>query len=187
QISAADLNETRAQNVVQQLEGKVSGVQISSPGTQGGSTNIIIRGQNSITGNNQPLFIVDGVAVSNADRGGAPFVGSNTNFDYGQGSGGEFEWVDGNYGGVNDGTDESWGPKLDGRLICQFDSPGAGTANCQPTPWVAHPDNVKNFFRTGVTGTTTVGVSGGTDRVAGRLSFGGDNVTGIFPNNNFQR
>src|SRR5207237_4966013 len=49
QISAADLNETRAQNVVQQLEGKVSGVQISSPGTQGGSTNIIIRGQNSIT------------------------------------------------------------------------------------------------------------------------------------------
>ena len=260
QISAADLNETRAQNVVQQLEGKVSGVQISSPGTQGGSTNIIIRGQNSITGNNQPLFIVDGVAVSNADRGGAPFVGSNTNFDYGnamndinpddietvsvlkgpnaaaiygsraangvilittrkgsntngrmrseintnftfeglpilpdfqnkygQGSGGEFEWVDGNYGGVNDGTDESWGPKLDGRLICQFDSPGAGTANCQPTPWIAHPDNVKNFFRTGVTGTTTVGVSGGTDRMSGRLSLGGDNVSGIFPNNNFQR
>src|SRR6185295_18339633 len=83
QISAAELNETRAQSIVQQLEGKVSGVQISSPGTQGGSTNIIIRGQNSISGNNQPLFIVDGVAVSNADRGGAPFVGSNTNFDYG--------------------------------------------------------------------------------------------------------
>ena len=51
---------------------------------------------------------------------------------YGQGSGGAFAWVDGNYGGTNDGTDESWGPKLDGRLICQFDSPGAGTANCTP-------------------------------------------------------
>jgi hypothetical protein len=83
QISAAELNETRAQNVVQQLQGKVSGVQITAPGTQGGSTNIIIRGQNSITGNNQPLFIVDGVAVSNANRGGAPFVSENTNFDYG--------------------------------------------------------------------------------------------------------
>jgi len=260
QISANELNETRAQSIVQQLEGKVSGVQISSPGTQGGSTNIIIRGQNSITGNNQPLFIVDGVAVSNADRGGAPFVGSNTNFDYGnalndinpddiasvsilkgpnaaalygsraangvilittkrgggnngrmatevntnltfespailpsfqnlygQGSGGEFEWFDGNYGGVNDGVDESWGPRLDGRLICQFTSPGAGTANCTPTPWIAHPDNVKDFFRTGVTGATTVGISGGTERAFGRLSLGGDNVNGIFPNNNFQR
>ncbi len=260
QISAQELNQTRAQNVVQQLEGKISGVAITSPGTQGGSTNIIIRGQNSITGNNQPLFIVDGVAVSNANRGGAPFVGTTTNFDYGnalndinpddietlsvlkgpnaaalygsraangvilittrkggnsggrmrteintnltfenpailpefqnlygQGSGGDFEWVDGNYGGVNDGVDESWGPRLDGRLICQFTSPGAGTANCQPTPWIAHPDNVKDFFSTGVTGSTTAGVSGGTERSYGRLSLGADNVNGIFPDNLFQR
>ena len=260
QVTATELNATRAQNVVQQIQGKVSGVQITAPGTQGGSTNIIIRGQNSITGNNQPLFIVDGVAVSNASRGGAPFVGSNTNFDYGnalsdlnpddieslsvlkgpnaaaiygsraangvvlittrkggntggrmrtdintnltfespailpdfqdlygQGSGGAFSWVDGNYGGINDGVDESWGPRLDGRLICQFDSPGAGTDNCTPTPWVAHPDNVKDFFRTGVTASTTVGVSGGTERLSGRLSMGADNVTGIFPNNLFQR
>jgi TonB-linked SusC/RagA family outer membrane protein len=260
QISAQDLNQTRAQNIVQQIEGKVSGVTITSPGTQGGSTNIIIRGQNSITGNNQPLFVVDGVAVSNANRGGAPFVGTSTTFDfgnalndinpddietlsvlkgpnaaalygsraangvilittrkggnsagrmrteintnltfekpailpdfqnlYGQGSGGAFEWVDGNYGGVNDGVDESWGPRLDGRLICQFDSPGAGTANCTATPWIAHPDNVKDFFRTGVTGSTTVGVSGGTERSFGRLSLGADNINGIFPDNLFQR
>jgi TonB-linked SusC/RagA family outer membrane protein len=260
QIGAQELNQTRAQNVVQQLEGKVSGVAITSPGTQGGSTNIIIRGQNSITGNNQPLFVVDGVAVSNANRGGAPFVGTSTTFDfgnalndinpddietlsvlkgpnaaaiygsraangvilittkkggnsggrmrteintnltfeklailpefqnlYGQGSGGEFEWVDGNYGGINDGVDESWGPRLDGRLICQFTSPGAGTANCTPTPWIAHPDNVKDFFRTGVTGSTTVGVSGGTERSFGRLSLGADNINGVFPDNLFQR
>ncbi|MEO7822739.1 MAG: SusC/RagA family TonB-linked outer membrane protein [Gemmatimonadaceae bacterium] len=260
QLSSTELNTTRAQNVVQQIQGKVSGVQITAPGTQGGSTNIIIRGQNSITGNNQPLFIVDGVAVSNANRGGAPFGGSNTNFDYGnalsdvnpddieslsvlkgpnaaaiygsraangvilittrkggntngrmrtdintnltfespailpdfqdlygQGSGGAFEWVDGNYGGTNDGVDESWGPRMDGRLICQFDSPGAGTANCTPTPWIAQPDNVKDFFQTGVTASTTVGVSGGTERVSGRLSLGADNVRGIFPNNLFQR
>ncbi|MEX1185871.1 MAG: SusC/RagA family TonB-linked outer membrane protein [Gemmatimonadaceae bacterium] len=260
QVTATQLNETRAQNVMQQIQGKVSGIQITSPGTQGGSTNVIIRGQNSITGNNQPLFIVDGVAVSNANLGGAPFVGSNTMFDYGnalndlnpddiaslsvlkgpnaaaiygsraangviiittrkggdtggrmrteintnltferpailpsfqnlygQGLEGEFEWADGNYGGINDGVDESWGPKLDGRLICQFDSPGAGTANCQPTPWIAHPDNVKDFFRTGTTMSTTVAVSGGTDRASGRLSMGADNVNGIFPNNMFQR
>jgi TonB-linked SusC/RagA family outer membrane protein len=260
QLSAGELNTTRAQNVVQQMEGKVAGVQITSPGTQGGSANIIIRGQNSITQNNQPLFIVDGVAVSNANRGGAPFVGTNTSFDYGnaisdlnpddietisvlkgpnaaaiygsraangvvlistrkgrntggrirtelntnltfddfsvfpkfqnqygQGSGGEFEWRDGNYGGNNDGTDESWGPKLDGRLICQFTSPGAGTDNCQATPWIAHPDNVRSFFRTGITASTSVGVSGGGDRAFGRLSMGADNVQGIFPDNLFAR
>jgi TonB-linked SusC/RagA family outer membrane protein len=261
QLTAGEVNDTRAQNVIQQIQGKVSGVQITSPGTQGGSTNIVIRGQNSITGNNQPLFIVDGVVVSNErQRGGAPFVGTNTSFDfgnalndinpddveslsvlkgpnaaaiygsraangvilittrkgrnsggrmrmdfnanvnfespallpdfqnlYGQGSGGAFEWADGNYGGVNDGVDESWGPRLDGRLICQFDSPGAGTSNCTPTPWIAHPDNVKDFFRTGVTQTVTVGVSGGTDRISGRLSMGGDDINGVFPNNLFQR
>lgn len=260
QLNAGEINNTRAQNVVQQIQGKVAGVQITSPGTQGGSTNVIIRGQNSITGNNQPLFIVDGVAVSNANRGGAPFVGSNTHFDYGnalsdlnpddietlsvlkgpnaaalygsraangvilistrkgrntsgrmrtelntnvtfenpailpdfqngygQGAEGEFEWLDGNYGGVNDGVDESWGPKLDGRLICQFDSPGAGSDHCTPTPWIAHPDNVKDFFRTGVTASTTLAVSGGTERTFGRLSLGADNVTGVFPNNFFQR
>lgn len=260
QVTTGEANETRAQNVMQQIQGKVSGVQITSPGTQGGSVNVVIRGQNSITGNNQPLFIVDGVAVSNANRGGAPFVGANTSFDYGnalsdinpddiesisvlkgpnaaalygsraangvvlintrkgrntggrmrtefnanltfespallpdfqnlygQGSGGAFEWVDGNYGGVNDGVDESWGPKMDGRLICQFDSPGAGTSNCTPTPWIAHPDNVKDFFRTGITQSATVGVSGGTDRTSGRLSLGSDEVNGVFPNNIFQR
>jgi outer membrane receptor protein involved in Fe transport len=106
---------------------------------------------------------------------------------YGQGSGGAFEWVDGNYGGVNDGVDESWGPKMDGRLICQFDSPGAGTAACQPTPWIAHPNNVKDFFSTGVTMSATTAVSGGTDRTSGRLSLGGDDVNGVFPNNLFQR
>ncbi|HEX6313279.1 MAG TPA: TonB-dependent receptor plug domain-containing protein, partial [Gemmatimonadaceae bacterium] len=260
QVSAAQLNETRSQNVMQQIQGKVSGVQITAGGTQGGSTNIIIRGQNSITGNNQPLFIVDGVAVSNANRGGAPFVGASTSYDYGnaisdlnsddiesmtvlkgpnaaaiygsraangvvliqtrkgrntggrilteintnltfedfsvfpkfqnlygQGSGGQFEWYDGNYGGNNDGVDESWGPRLDGRLICQFTSPGAGTDQCQPTPWVAHPNNVRSFFQTGVSASTTVGVSGGTERAYGRLSLGADNVRGIFPGNLFQR
>lgn len=260
QLTAGEVNDTRAQNVMQQIQGKVSGVQITSPGTQGGSTNIIIRGQNSITGNNQPLFIVDGVAISNANRGGAPFVGTSTAYDYGnamsdinpddiesltvlkgpnaaaiygsraangvilittrrgrdtggrirteinmnltvedfsvfpdfqdlygQGSSGAFEWYDGNYGGTNDGADESWGPRLDGRPICQFTSPGAGTDNCQPTPWVAHPDNVRDFFRTGVTASTTIGVSGGGERAFGRLSMGADNVSGMFPNNLFQR
>src|SRR3982751_5187981 len=52
QLSNTELTQTRAQNVMQQVQGKVSGVQITASGTQGGSTNVIIRGQNSILGNN---------------------------------------------------------------------------------------------------------------------------------------
>jgi len=256
QLNAEVLNTTRAQNLVQQIQGKVPGVQITGSGTQGGSVNIIIRGQNSITQNNQPLFILDGVPVSNADRGGdrgsgfdygsvlsdlnpddiqsltvlkgpnaAALYGSraangvvvittkkgansggrmrtelNTNVtferpsilpewqnQYGQGAGGAFSWVDGSGGGVNDGADQSWGPKLDGRVICQFTSPGAGTPGCTATPWVPHPDNMDVFFRTGLTVTSTVAVSGGSDRAYGRVSLGGDNVNGVFPNNDFRR
>lgn len=69
QISTEELNTTFAPNIESQLEGKVSGVNIVGNGTQGGSTTISIRGYTSITGNNQPLFIVDGVPISNADRG----------------------------------------------------------------------------------------------------------------------
>ena len=66
-VSAAALNNTHDANVINELAGKVAGVTITGSGTQGGSSNIMIRGANSITGNNAPLFIVDGVPVSNAE------------------------------------------------------------------------------------------------------------------------
>lgn len=62
-------------NVLNALQGKVSGVNITgASGLAGTSTNINIRGITSLTGNNQPLFVVDGIPVSNdTDRtnGGA--------------------------------------------------------------------------------------------------------------------
>ncbi|MGY0427127.1 MAG: SusC/RagA family TonB-linked outer membrane protein, partial [Polaribacter sp.] len=59
-------------NVVNSLAGKVAGVVItqSSSGPAGG-TRVIIRGNNSITGNNQPLYVVDGVPVDNSGVGSA--------------------------------------------------------------------------------------------------------------------
>ena len=48
------------------MSGKVSGLQISQSGNMGGSQRIVIRGAGSILGENQPLFIVDGIPVSNA-------------------------------------------------------------------------------------------------------------------------
>jgi TonB-linked SusC/RagA family outer membrane protein len=78
EISTADLNATRSQNFVDQLSGKVAGMTVTGSGTPGGSTKITIRGSNSINGDNTPLFIIDGVPVSNDNRGGSYNQGSLT-------------------------------------------------------------------------------------------------------------
>jgi len=74
------VNAVKNNNVINALSGRVSGVQVKTSGNLGGSTNIIIRGYTSLTGNNQPLFVVDGVPITNTttnsryqSRGGAGF------------------------------------------------------------------------------------------------------------------
>ncbi|MEO9225668.1 MAG: TonB-dependent receptor plug domain-containing protein, partial [Gemmatimonadaceae bacterium] len=76
EISSKDLNVTRAQNFVDQLSGKISGMAITGSGTPGGSTKITIRGSNSVNGDNTPLFVIDGVPVSNDNRGSSFNQGS---------------------------------------------------------------------------------------------------------------
>jgi TonB-linked SusC/RagA family outer membrane protein len=66
-------------NIVNALAGRVSGVQITNAGPQGGSSRIVIRGASSITGNNQPLFIIDGVPIDNS----APALAGSGGFDFG--------------------------------------------------------------------------------------------------------
>jgi TonB-linked SusC/RagA family outer membrane protein len=258
QISSAELNETKSMNVLNAIQGKISGVNITGSGTPGGSTRIILRGANSISGNNNPLFIVDGVAVSNSNRsignsglagtgasqaGGWDFGSAITDINsediatvsvlkgpnaaalygsraangviilttkkggtsggrmrtetsttytwespsilpeyqnlYGQGSAGQFKWVNGTGSGVQDNNDQSFGPRLDGRLIDQFTGP--------QQPWIAHPNNVYDYFETGHTLSNTVAFSGGTERANARISFGSDQVKGYIPNNTFHR
>ena len=96
-----------------------------------------------------------------------------------------FSYVDGNYGGVNDGVDESWGPRLDGTPRYQYSYTTPGAAELRP--WVAHPDNVKSFFQTGRTQVSNLAASGANDRANFRLSATNYDVTGIVPNNTFQR
>ena len=61
EIGGDALNQVKSSNFVNQISGKIAGVQVKNSGNMGGSTNIIIRGTTSMTGNNQALFIVDGV------------------------------------------------------------------------------------------------------------------------------
>ncbi|MEO7213865.1 SusC/RagA family TonB-linked outer membrane protein [Mucilaginibacter sp.] len=242
-LKSKDISEAKESNLINALSGKIAGVQVT--GSQGdmGSSRIVIRGETSVSGNNQPLFVVDGVIVDNSQfqgtNGSRDFanaisdlnsediesisvlkgpnaaalygyraaggviliktktgkgakglgitINSNTSFatlkvfpdyqnDFGQGSNGKFSYVDGKGGGVNDGVDESWGPALDGRLIPQFFSNG------QPAPFVAHPNNVRDFFNTGVSLNNGVALAGSSDKFDYRLSYNNLHQTGVVPN-----
>jgi TonB-linked SusC/RagA family outer membrane protein len=247
-VQGEDLAVARETNMVNALSGKVSGVTVTNAGPQGGSARVVIRGANSIAGNNQPLFIVDGVPVSNA----SPNYGANRGFggvdygnaagdinpdliesvtvlkgpnaaalygsraangaivittkrgrqgrsqltisqnlsretplrlpsyqnEYGQGLGGKFAYVDGRGGGTWDGVDESWGPRLDGTIRPQFFGEG---------PWVAHPNNVRDFFETGLTSNTNVQFSAGNERSDALISASHLNQQGMYPGMELRR
>lgn len=131
---------------------------------------------------------------------------------YGQGLNGVFEFKDGNGGGLADGVDESWGPAYTGQLIKQFDGVTANgfragdvgnlfvaigpvDLNAQlaargditATPWVARPDNVKDFFETGVTQIHNVAVAGSNEKGDFRLAYTWLDQKGIVPNTDQQR
>lgn len=201
EVHSDKLIKARESNVVNSLAGKVAGVTISNGASGPGSTSrIVIRGENSLTGDNQPLFVVDGIPMKNStDARSDVGISNNMKIDYGngaaeinpddiesisvlkgpnatalygsraangvvlittksgkgkqgygvdfnsylsfqspltkvkfqdkygQGKDFQFEFLDGFDGGLYDGVDESWGPKLDGRLIKQFSSPASGT------------------------------------------------------------
>jgi hypothetical protein len=59
--------QAKSENVVKSMTGKIAGVQVTSGTAIGSSSKIILRGASSITGDNQPLFVVDGVPMDNAD------------------------------------------------------------------------------------------------------------------------
>ena len=67
EIDGEAVTQTKEQNVINSLSGRVAGVQVRSSNTLGGSANINIRGTSTIAGNNQPLFVVDGVPIDNSN------------------------------------------------------------------------------------------------------------------------
>lgn len=237
-------------NLLNSLSGKIAGVRITNTQGDVGSSRIVIRGETSIAGENQPLFIVDGIPVDNSQlnarssgrdfknaiadlnpediktltvlkgpnaaalygaraahgaivittKGGdkrqkgigitlhsstqVSFVATLPEFQnlFGQGAGGWFSYVDGKGAGVNDGVDESWGPRLDiGLLIPQFDSPLDADGNRVATPWVSHPNNVRDYFRMGISTNNGISVARGDDKYQFRVGYNYEKQVSIVP------
>ena len=83
QVSGDAVSTVKVDNIASSLSGKVSGVQIKTNNNFGGSANFLIRGVSSLTGNNQPLFVVDGIPVSNNINNSSQQQGGRKGYDYG--------------------------------------------------------------------------------------------------------
>ncbi len=84
QVSGDEVSTvTAGGNVANSLSGRISGLQIRRNNNLGGSTNVILRGTNSLTGNNQALFVVDGVVIDNSNTNSASQTQAGAGFDYG--------------------------------------------------------------------------------------------------------
>lgn len=83
QLDNSAVTTVKQQNFINSLSGKVSNVQIRRNNNFAGSTNIVIRGNKSVTGNNQPLFVVDGVPVDNSTGNKSTQRAGRYGYDYG--------------------------------------------------------------------------------------------------------
>ncbi|MFP4092364.1 MAG: carboxypeptidase-like regulatory domain-containing protein, partial [Cyclobacteriaceae bacterium] len=77
EIEGENISQRSEPDIARALNGKVAGVQVQGAGgATGGNTNITIRGNSSLTGNNQPLYVVDGVPFDNSTLGFSPASGN---------------------------------------------------------------------------------------------------------------
>ncbi len=92
ELKGRDIAQTQRDNFLNSLQGRVAGLSVTgTSGLPGSSASVIIRGINSISGSNQPLFVIDGVPVDNktsttgtlaADRPGSQNAFSNRTVDF---------------------------------------------------------------------------------------------------------
>ncbi|MGE9310399.1 SusC/RagA family TonB-linked outer membrane protein [Niabella sp. CJ426] len=285
EVDGSDIQTAKEVNFVNNLAGRVAGVQIlTNSGSMGGSTKVNIRGPKSIQGDNNALFIVDGIPFSNLNtnsygqqiggggfdygnpiqdinpddieqisvlkgaaatalygsRGqngvvlvttkksaGAKNFGVNYSLNiqsdkvyilpeyqnlYGGGSNGKFDtlWqsknpdyflsagaatyndpVKGGYDLMPEfSVDESWGPRLDGRLVRHYWSFDKNKGNPDfgvTAPWSPQPNNVRDFFQSGLTITNSISMGGSNDRGSIRIAFADTRQRFVLPNSKLAR
>lgn len=89
EVSGAQFTQARENNVANALTGKIAGVNATGLSTgPGGSSRIVIRGNGSLTGSSQPLYVINGMPIDNSVPGGASAVnglGTKAGTDRGDG------------------------------------------------------------------------------------------------------
>lgn len=247
QVGGEEIATVKTPNAINSLQGKIAGVNITQNSTgAAGSSRVIIRGNSTLTGNNQPLYVVDGIPIGNDNNGAASLWGGNDGGDgisslsadnienisvlkggaatalYGsrgangviiittksgaaqEGLGVEFstsvqfdnvitelrdfqtEYGQGtqarkpaNQAEAFDLGLSSWGPRLDGTSVVQWDG--------VERPYSYVGNNLDKFYRTGTTFINTVALTNGTENSNFRFSATDFSNDDVMPNSGFNR
>lgn len=83
EVQGQAVAKVKTQNFLNSLSGRVAGLDVKSSGTLGGSVNVVIRGNSSIQGNNQALFVIDGIPINNDTGNTGQQVNGFGGYDYG--------------------------------------------------------------------------------------------------------
>ena len=230
-------------NVINTLSGKVAGLQVTGQsGAVGGSSRITLRGVSSLSGDNQPLFVVDGIPISNDNissgtriSGGVDTANRANDINpndiasvsvlkggaaaalYGQRARNgvilittksgrnrtradvqvsssllgatplrlpdfQNEFAPGSLGDYNPNNQNGWGPVIAGQTVT-----GNLLNPTAPTTLTAQPDNVRDFYETGVTATNSLAFTAGNQGTDFRLGVTNINQGGIVPASDLSR
>ncbi len=217
-VDGEELTRVRDVNFMSNLAGRAAGVQVQkSTGGPGGSTRVQLRGNKNLTGDSDPLFVIDGIPMVN-NKGGQPGMWGGT--DSGDG-----------LSQLNQDDIESISILKGANAAALYGSQGANgvvlittkkgksgqarvTLNSGVTfesvllkpdlqyrygaiggikeSWDTQPgsydDNyVDDFFRTGVNFINSISISGGNERTTAYFSYANTEATGIMPNNDYGR
>ena len=247
-VATDGLTQFRDLNVANALSGKVAGIEVVKSNSGVGSpTRVVLRGNRSMIGNNQPLYVVDGAPIINStistpegEGGGIAWgdgigninpddietitvlKGASATAIYGSranngaiiittkkgsitnGIGVEYSFnysietpviltrMQNVYGQGSEGiyfknSEFEWGPKMEGQMVDHWtpdpNSPYFGTKY----PFVAHPDNLKDFFQTGTNMNNAIAFYTGKENFQGYFSYTNSQSKGIIPGNDLQR
>jgi TonB-linked SusC/RagA family outer membrane protein len=218
QIDSKDIRVAAQDNFMDALSGKTSGldIKISSSGA-GGSTKAVLRGNKSLVGLSEPLYVVDGIPMVN-NKGGQPgsyggtdggdglsalnsddiesinvLKGANASILYGsQGANGVvlITTKKGKAGrvSVNISSSEMF-DQVTSLPEFQFDYGAVGGADksWSYTKGNYQRDYIKDFFQTGITATNSISVSGGNDKTVAYFSYSNTSAKGTLPTNKYQK
>lgn len=247
EVGGEEIATIKTPNAINSLQGKIAGVNISQNATgAAGSSRVIIRGSSSLSGENQPLYVVDGIPINNQVNGSAGLYGgsdggdgisslnpddiesisvlkggaasalygsraaggviivttkngkeskglgveytSQVTFDrintslqdfqreYGQGLLGE---KPSNQNAALDAALSSWGERLDGSLVPQWDG--------EERPYSYTGNNVDKFYRTGTTFINTVSIADAKENLSYRMSASDLTNEDVLPNAGLNR
>ena len=217
-VSSEDLTQARDMNFANSLNGRAAGVEIrkSSSGA-GGSTRIVLRGNKSLTGDSQPLIVIDGVPMVN-NRGSQPGMWSGV--DSGDGlsqinpddiesinilKGANASVLYGSQGAngvilITTKSGEEGDTKVTvnsgitfenivklPELQYNYGAVGGAKESWSPTTGNYDSDFVEDFFQTGSNYINSVSVSGGNEKTKAYFSYYNSTSNGIVPNFKYQK